>query len=739
MDFGTQSPLYTSMPEAGMRPLQWVTIDPQHVHTLWKIHTENPLAVRCRNYVLDHLFSSNLEVLNSAGDVLSFEPQFDNFFQRRYKEFCYNAYDMYMVLGVVPVVLIQDENGHYYPCVPKYGTFVLQCAYAVDRERMYFRVLRPKALKVYKTGEGNGIDEMRTATTTRTFGGMFGQPSCTTSYNLNGVAATGGPITSNNGGLAGGLSGWVPDESVHIITGLGSDPGVGGELRSPLASVVSDLILTSSLTRYMLLAEHRMTNPLVTMQFHKTEDPDDLSKYRPVAGGTFFDADNIFTVDRQVVDAVDAQLRAIKEHLYHRDLEAAHNLGVQNQMLTSMDSARVQMGEGTVCIPKGLEHVKNDANVTQAGRQYMSQKTLTDDHISGLYGIPLPLMRNAGALRGNIAGQNEIFRNTLIKFAKLLGDMSSAAYMAIYVDDEGEYCSAMFGRKAIVDDTQFVSHGVEEAERNGVEVIHDDSETAAPPPPLADVVMPESKDKVTEAGDEAPQPATSNQDLASAVAALIKENEVANARAVAMRKRKRAEDAKPAPGKRTRVDEDARPVPGRRKRVGEHADATTGFVVKINVTHLMNDKGIQHLFEIGAIDLRTYQNMMLNRNGFSASQLKKVPTDAQKLIGDLLRDPSAEAPRADVYTQDGVGLRDLSKGHRRVVPTGVLLELAQYGGDVEKWEVAKREQEHEAQRRATKAVAKKTKADGKKEAKDKKKAKKADAKAAAKKASTEPG
>ncbi len=717
--------MYDSMPSENMRPLKWVTIDPQRVHTLWSIHTGLPLAVRCRNYVLDHLFSSELELLNSEGEQLSFDANFANFFQRRYKEFSFNAYDMYMVLGIVPVVLIQDDNKHYYPCVPKYGTFILQCAYAVDRERMYFRVLRPKALKVYKDpsdggGNGeNGVGKRGVATMQDSIimrnGGAYGTSQSPASYNIKGTGTTDGPVTYGETGFSGaGMAGWVPDESVHIITGLGSDPGINGEIRSPLASIVDELFLMASLEKYMLIAEYRMTNPAVTVQYHKTEDPDDLSKYRGVAAGAWYDSENPFSPDRQIVEATDMQLRATKEHLYYRALEDAHNYGISEQRLTSMDTARVHAGEGTVCVPKGLEYVKNDSNVTQAGNKYLPQKAMTDDHVSGLYGIPLPLLRNSGALRGNIAGQNEIFRNTLIKNAKLLGDMATAAYMAIYGKDGGRYCDAMFGRKAAVDDTQFVSHGLHEAQRRGVEIIPDESGSIAPPPPMSEVVVGESKKLLKDAGTDEKGAVAGDDaaDVAAAITQILAENADAAQRAAAGgRKRKR--DERDAPASKEAV---------KKLRVTEIG--TVGFVVKINVSHLMNDKAIEHMFNIGSIKLYQYQNMMLNRNGFSTSQFKKAPTTAEEILADLLRDPAAEAPREDSYQPEGVGLRDPAQKKRRVVPTGILLELARHGGDVDKWEADKKQKENEATQKAKQAISKKKKRDAGDKKADKKAAKK---------------
>lgn len=709
---------FNTMPSENMRPLRWSTISPELAHTLWNIHTKNPLAVRCRALVMSHLFSSNIEVLDSDGKPVIFDTNFFNFFQRRYKEFCYDVYDMYMVFGIVPIVFVQYDNGHYFPCVPKYGSFKLQCAYAVDRERMYFRVMRPKALKVYKNDDEGGVVPGK-----RSIGGLVDNvqtraawevgstAKCPTSYNLNGSSATGGHVSWTDSPFGGDLGEWVADKAVHIITGLGSDPGIDGELRSPLSSLVGHLVLTSSLTRYMLVSERRMTDPPMTMQFHKTEDPDDLEKYRKYTVDSQFDPNNAFSADRAAIAATDAQLRAVRDHLYLRDIENRHNLGVQDQAATSADAMRIHAGESTVCVPKGLEYVKNDSNVTQAGNKCIPMMALTDDHTSGVYGVPLPLLRNAGALRGNIAGQNEIYRNTLIFNANMLGSIATTAFMHIYVHDGGEYCDTIFGRKAFVDDTQFVSFGLDEAQKHGVEIIEDDTATTAPAPPLSSVIV-DGKTKNTVESNN-----ITEEDVERAVTKILAENADASARATVKGGKKRARKTKAAI------------LTPEKERTEDAAPPTTNFVVKINVSHLMNDKMLEHLFHTGAVDMTTYQNMLLNRNGFSAMQFKKPPTTAQKLIGDLMRDPAAPAPREDSYQPEGVGLSDPSMKSRRIVPTGVLLELARFNGDVDKWEASKKQEEAASHQRTTAAIKKKRKReaeDKKADKKAKKKAKKAE-------------
>lgn len=699
-----------TMPKENMRPLQWRDIDPAHMHTLWRIHTETPLAVRCRNYVLDHLFSSELEVLNGNGEVQGFDPSFTAFFQRRFREFCFDAYDMYMVLGFVPVVLVQHANGHFYPCVPKYGSFRLQSAYAIDAERMYFRVLRPKALKVYRDDEEedgtaasarNAVNRMRENLIIRT-AGMSNAPLSDT-FGLNGISGTGGPIVEEASGVFGtGDSGWIFDKTVSVITGLGSDPGINGEIRSPLASVVSEIVMTSSLARYMLVSEYRMTHPPLTMQFHKTEDPDNYDAYRPLARGGIYNPDDTFSLESQTVDATDTQLRAIKAHLAHRAREDAHNMGVQEQAMTERDSRRAQVGEGTICVPKGLEYVKNDSNVTQAGNKYMPQKLLTDDHVSGLYGIPLPLLRNAGALRGNIAGQNEIFRNTLIKYAKMLGDIATAAFMEIYSRDNGRYYEALFGRKAVVDDSMFVKHGIDEARRSGLEIIPDDTGRLAPPPPLKNITMGDANQKGEIRNDSTGETA---EDISAEIKRILAANEREAARKTAKQTKKKKEEKH---GKLRNKHRKYAPPPDEKVAVDLRANdsGATGFYVKINVTHLMNDKMIQHLFDIGAITLHAYQNMMLSRNGFSSMQFKKPPTTTETMIGALLRDPSSAAPREDSYQPEGIGLREFAGQKRRIVPPGILLDLARHGGDVDKMEAEKKEQENAEHAQAKRAIKK---------------------------------
>ena len=689
--FGVDGGIINAMPDERMRPLQWRKIDMARVMRLWNIHTRDALAKRCRDYVINHLMSSELEVLNGDGEVMAFDSGFANFFQHKYKEFCIAAYDMYMVLGVVPVVIMQHANGQFFPVVPKIGTFELETAYAIDTEKLYFRVRRQKALKVWRDEADPNVGMPARYAANRMRENVHVIHTGETPPAAQGVNGLGT-------GVAPGDAGWIVDGSVSVITGLGADPSIEGELCSPLASIEQDIVRADNLLRFMMMGQYRMVNPPMTMQYHKTENPDTLDQYRPMVGGAGYDPDTIFSSpDAHNVVATDAQLRAVRMHLHFRSMEDQHNSGMDMEKSTPADAVRVTTGEGTVVVPKGLEYVKNDSNVTQVGAHYPFVRSQADDNTTGVYGIPMPLLRNAGALRGNIAGQNDIFRNTLVKNADMLGGICTAVFMEIFAKDKGKYFEAMFGRKAAVDDTQFVRFGIEEARKSGLEVIEDASGMLAPPPAVEHVI---TGDETGEETLETDQSGESPEQVARAIAELVRKNEEANARALVKW------EGKTDPGRR--------PEEGRRGWEMDSVDGVdeyAGYQVKINVTHMMNDKMIEHAFSIGAMSLHTYQNVILSRLGYSASQLKKPPTDAQKLIGDLMRNPGNEAPREDVYQPDGVGLQTASTNKRnRTVPTGILLEVAAAGGDLDKWEAARKQKENEARAKAKQAVAKKRKA-----------------------------
>ncbi len=710
--FGNEGATLTSMPNDNMRPLQWRRIDPAAVNTLYSIHVGNSLASRCRAHVLNHLFSAELEILNGDGERLIFDPGFSGFLQKKYVTFLKDAYDMFMVYGVVPVVIMQDgKNKHHYPVVPKFGTFALTCAYSIDTERMYFLAFRPLALKVHiddshmdpNVAPRHAAGRMRDSvhvTNVDVAGWKEGRPG---SVWHDGAAGTGGPLGVEGTGLFKGEGQWVPDMTVRVITGLGADPGINGELRSPLTSILANIAMTSSLCRYMLQSEYRMVNPPVTMQYHKTENPDKLDQYKAIAQGTFYDPDALYPPDKAAVDVTDAQLRAIQAHLHFRAMEDLHNMGVQEQELSKRDMHRVQTGEGTACIPKGLEYVKNDSNVTQAGGKYLGVAQLTDDHIAGAYGIPLALLRNAGALRGNITGQNEIFRQMLLKNARMLGDIGTTMFTQVFVSDDGKYCDEVFGRKAAVDDSQFVKYGVEEARKNGLEVIRDEAAEIAVPPALTDVVVGDTHKKETIAPEDTGMPP---EELSRVVERTIADNAEARARALVERRKKKNKRA------------------GEVKEVSSAEIAQTGVYLRINVTHMMNDKSIEHLFDIGGIELYEYQNIMRDRNGFSSTQRRKQPSTAEKMVGDLLRDPNSEGPREDSFIPEGVGLHKPGQSGPKVIPPGLLLELARFGGNVDKWRTDKKEKQREAEAKAKQKVGEKRKRDDKKDKKTAKKAKK---------------
>lgn len=709
--FGTDATALTAMPQEDMRPLQWRPINQERANTLYEIHINNPMAARCRNLVLSHLFSAELEILNGEGERIVFDDApFSSFLQKRFTRFLKDAYDMIMVYGVVPVVLVQDPSGYWYPMVPKFGTFRLMCAYSIDRERMYFLAFRPLALKVVRDAPDDPNSNPRyTAMRMRdnvhvcnvdTKAWKEGRPGAVWG---EGVAGTGGSLGAEGTGLFQGESTWVPDYTVQVIGGLGSDPGVNGELRSRLTSILSNIQLTGTMAKFMEQAEFRMVNPPVTMQFHKTENPEDLKQYQKIADGTYYDHDSLFmsssTTQKAAVQATEAQLRAIQQHLHLRAMETMHHNGTVG---STPQSFHVHAGESAVCIPKGLELGKNDTSVTAAGAKYMSLAQLTDDHIAGCYDTPLALVRTAVAVRGNITGQTEFYRQGLLSWARILGSVGTQVFMAIFAIDQGKFCDVIFGRKAVVDDSQFVRHGMKEALRNGVEVVRDEAGEVALPPPVEAKVMGETDEHITiEPNDAGPTPGR----LKAEVKRLLAKNAEENARKVIKRGDEDRAEAEEAAKNGGKLSGPPRP----KELVGDN------FNVRINVSHMMNDKSIEHLFNISGIDLDEYQNIMRARSGFPTAQRHKQASAAAKMLGDMLRDPNNEGPREDSFVPEGVGLQKLGQAPK-IVPAGLLLQLAEEGGDVNKWRLKRKELQREKEAKAKEAVRKKQKTEKKKKA-----------------------
>lgn len=681
------------MPRKNMRPLTWRTIDPDKLHQIRLFHTENPLAGRCRTFVLDGLFSGDFTVIDSKGYALDFLPSYNSFFQRRFKEFSFDAYDAYMTLGFVPVLLVQHSTGHKYPVVPKYGTYIIQVAYALDTESMYYRVWRPRSLKIYM----NDTDTTTTTSIEALFGGTWGRRK-TTIASYDGESNESNSFMSSFGG-GGGFGGgnWILDDSMSVITGLGYDPGSNGEIQSPLASIIKEVELTRTLEYYLKLAEHQMTHPPLMIQYHLTEDPDDFSEYNKEMGNVNYNSGSLLndTEEMQVAQLTNKNLR--KVHQFTKFVQASNIEQMTNGMRDEATPAdKVAVVGSTTVIPKGTQHVKNDSNVTQAGDKYHAQKMLLDDQISGLYGIPLPLLRNVGALRGNIAGQNDIFRNTLIKHARMLGNICTVAFREAYVQADSSAFEAMFGCKPVVDDTEFVSYGVEQARKSGMETIENAVLSTVPPPSLSSVVvggdiqMPESSENVMDGEEES-----------EAIAKLKRENE-----ALKKENKKLTEKQKKKKIQKTNKKSDAKKdqkLEGMVKEMNIDADAgeavNVDYSVKLSVSHLMNDKMLQYAHQIGAFELHTLQNMMLNRLGFPSNMFKNETTAAAKMVEDALRDPSVEAPREDSTLPEGQGLDSYGKDKNKVISSGLLLELAQAGGDVDTMKAKRREKEIQVRNR----------------------------------------
>jgi len=668
---GMQMKRYNDMPSDKYNALPWTDIDHARLSILRNFHDTNPIAMRCRNYVMQHLTSAPLEV-EMDGKAVTFEPAFSDFFQDHYTRFLYDAYDAFMTLGFVPMTLVQQDNGHYVPRVLKYGTYWIQVAYATETEEMYYRIFRKPAHVITKRTCSSvgvkGLEELFSV-----FGNQASGWGTGRDRHPDGASSGIGRAYTNDGDED--PSSWIYDATVHYITGLGFDPHTDGTIRSPLSSIFGELVLTNTLTRRMVRAEKMMSEPPLTLQYHKDEKEEDLSAFKGAMNGTFYSKDGFKRQKQQEVEMDRQQLKMAAEFWSNVEDNVNETLYLQDESHKHRVLKDVVNTDRLVYIPKGLEHFKLDSNVTQAGKHAMPQRKMLDDHTAGLYGVPLNIFRNEGALRGNIQAQTALFHMMLRSHADMLGGMLTAAFGNIYnnltLDERGR----MFPRKGLIDDTEFLSYGMNKAAASGVQIIKDESGQLAPAPPLAEFIVnardADTKDKkeqhtMTSDGSDEPDTVESEQ---QAVEAVIANNELAKAKLKAQQK-KQASEKKKKKKKTTKY------VPLSARKHSRYQ-----YNVRIPVGHLLGNNDLNDLYSIGAITPQRFRELKLSRSGFKSTAPDDDLNEAERQIMEMMRDGNGSAVSMD---PNGNVVSVGTGQPKEIIPVPVLLELARQGGNVEK-------------------------------------------------------
>lgn len=699
-----------------IRPIRWFTIDYDLIQTLRKINHRNSLAMRCRTYIQDHLFSNDFLIYNSKGKEMKMTPEFKKFFYKWYRPFGMAAIDCIMTLGFIPVVLRQHRNGHMYPVVPADDTYVVQVGYALDTEKRYYRVWRPKMFKL------TGKDEKNTSDTSAELAGFLsgfvpkipmGAKGGMGGNGLSGLGGYGGLIQGSSGmaGTGGVQENWFIDETVNIIDGFGHDPTVYGELTSPLRSILDDFTFTNTLGDRLLVSEYIMTNPTHLLQYHKDKDPDEKIDVSTGRQAFNFDADEFNLQSSEHMEMTKKQISTLSQQM--RMVAMAQEKGRTTDGLSKLEKS-IQNGmtvaPNLVVYPKGLESVKGEGLERFVGNKYVTIRQLFDDNLSAIYGIPLAIMRNVGNLRGNQTEQTNIFRQTLKKYAKMLSEILTIAFNEAYSGEEEKLEDNLFRKKAVVDDTGFTKIVFKSKTGAKVEVMKDESDTI-PIPKDTDVIFENSKQISFGADSErktggANAPTFSNdreKNMRKIIEELQKNNKEYKDRLKELEREKKEKEKEKnsrhdnmddeygggsGGGKKRKRSEFSSESSknesfGRNKRI-KRGDEKDQVIIKVDITSFMDAKMVKHAYDSGAITTEDYQRLLRNRLDFTDFDYKKPNATAERILAETFKAVGSAPPREDAMEPESENLGSMAKRFEQTqnVPSGLLIDLAQKNGNV---------------------------------------------------------
>jgi hypothetical protein len=604
------------------RPQTWACLNESIIRICWDILFKNSMAHGCRTIKSNYLFKPAFQIFTQNGKELHMTPEFGDYFERYYKQFGKDFLDALMVIGVVPYDLVQQENGHFYPRIPAPNTYIIQMTYATESEKRYYRVWRPKKYSVqysnqknhgYGFASGMSVPHMVGGRAFSGLGGSF-------------TDAMHGQLSGNS--FAAAADQWYWDRDMYVIDGLGFDPGVDGTINSPLSAIIPDMVFMNSLSDKMQQAEEQMINPLILMQYHKNVDAETAIDPKVAHNLPVFDSDEFALQTKKNTEMVQEQVVALQQQF-----------AVLRRIEKKMGSAEYDAGDRdprelmevsprVISLPRGLEFVRGDGLERHVGNKFLHQQDVTHDAIARQFGIPLTMLKNIGVLRGFQEAHRENFRNQLGEDATLLGNYMTFIFNEIYGQNTYLMDTGLLRRKEVVDDTNFTDLPRGHGKLQDVKI---DVESTAP---LAPVDAESTKEMFKEKG-AAPQPdeaIVTDKDKREAVRELKRKN---------VEFRKGAIEEGPEGSTRMR---------------NKSKSKFSSYVITIPVAIHAEAKVAKHAWDVGAIDLETYQTILRSKVGLGRMPFKKNPKFIEDIINTTIRASGSEPPRVDSQKPEGEDL-----------------------------------------------------------------------------------
>lgn len=424
------------------RSIKWNNLNPRLVADLWEMHfSSDSWSARCRTFALEYLgkdivFQRGSSILQPKGDFLFL-------YKSVWKNLVTYIYDCIHVLGVCPVTFRRSDPGdpesEMIPVIPARDTYVIQVAYAIELEKTIFRVLRPKALFFdfkRSTIDQEGIEHSRNRT-------QF-MPTDIVSYTLMGANST---------GLIDGLfdsdvpDGMVLDRNTVVLNGFGADPHFTGRLTTRMAALIEDRAFTDLHRRIMGTNQVRLMSRPLFLQENKTSN-EVLEKLTAGFSGGVYRADG--TEDRsgsnggansytRSADEI-AALAGVIAQFQGEDARSAagasscriYDKPAEGYSAADVVSAEVSRPRPIATIPGDYTMPPGQKDDSVLGQRYFDLRSMLDDSISGAYGIPLPLLRQVGSLKGMEEQMMQHFHREVKTMSSAVSRVLTFCYHAIY-------------------------------------------------------------------------------------------------------------------------------------------------------------------------------------------------------------------------------------------------------------------------------------------------------------------
>jgi hypothetical protein len=428
--------------------IKWHTVNPYASHTISRMVYRDPMVIDCRRRIVSHLTTNNINIYDSGGNPVVIEPKYDLKFQKYYKDFVQDAYEAYLIQGAVPMVIIEDDSGFFFPVVLKLGTYVIQTAYCVEDERQVYRILRPiyfcaRPERLQRYEKVQSVDLSTTSS-------LFGDDNHNR-HNMSGVNLEPHPSAGENITTASGIKdmGWFIDPSISVLNIFDSPPSVMGEVRSPLAGVLMQHYMTMFLADTMLQAERKMLQSVILVE--RTKETNIDMHYDPNSQSTpnaksFFteNASNgtgedealsmyklsgrvpeMANMSRAAQHAIRAQQELVARNRSHPLLKNEDAIGgaiIRNHLnKTAEDDAMGDVGRPRY-LPKGFQYSSAFKHPeVHAGTRYFEMREQFDRTICSSLEVPIALVKpqpkEASAAQ---EGQMKIFQRAIQTKARML-------------------------------------------------------------------------------------------------------------------------------------------------------------------------------------------------------------------------------------------------------------------------------------------------------------------------------